>query len=151
MTSYDLQQHATDFVIAPKAASQSQLIYNAAGKFINDDGVSLDTTDKQNAYELTFQALIEQNSATLEFKRTASAKPDMVNNNDLLGQIDILGADKVSLFKNPVNVTVQWQNSTEWVLGQATFNSTSERLVVKKPTVDVNLFDITKLTFTPVA
>lgn len=150
MTTADLQKHATDFAIVPSEVGDSGIVFAAEGKFLNDDGVSTDLTKKQNIYELTFNSLQSTKTATLEFKRTTMADPPMINQNDLLGQIDILGASKVSLLKdNAINVTVQWTNQTEWVLGTVHYNSTSERLVVPKQAVDVNIFDITKLTFKP--
>jgi hypothetical protein len=43
MTTYDLQQHATDLAILPLATDDSMTTFEAKGKFANDDGVTVDT------------------------------------------------------------------------------------------------------------
>lgn len=151
MTTADLQKQPTDFVITPASVGDTGLVHSAAGKFLNDDGVEINLDKKQNVYQLNFNSVEDQKEATLTFKRTVQADPPQINKNDYLGEIQILGASKVPLLKNTgINVTLQWANQTEWVLGVVNYNSTSERLVVPKQAVDVALSDVTKLTFKPV-
>jgi hypothetical protein len=43
MTTYDLQQEATDFAILPEATDDSMTEFIAKGKFANDDGMTVNT------------------------------------------------------------------------------------------------------------
>lgn len=150
MTTADLQTHPTDFVILPQEVGNSGLVHSATGVFLNDNGIDLNVSGKQNIYQLDFESVTDQSKATLNFKTTLKAT-DEINKNDYLGQIDILGASKVPILQGAnLNVTVQWSDSTEWVLGNVAYNATSERIVVPKQPFDIKLSNVTKLTFAPV-
>lgn len=116
MTTYDLQQHKTDLAILPIQADDSALTFSAKGTFANDDGISADVTDKLNIYEIDFEASTVKNTTTLKFTRQQDyqASAGVVNRNDYLGQIDILGAKHIPfMFNAPaLNVTVHFRNDS---------------------------------------
>lgn len=50
-----------------------------------------------------------------------------------------------------LNVTLVWKNDTKYTLGSAVYNTTSERIVIKKPTFDVQMPQVRELLIKPEA
>jgi hypothetical protein len=68
----------------PTDVEASGLVHTASGVFINDDGVSVDLTDKQNYYTMNFTATQSTQIAIMDFHRV-NITAETLNNNDLLG------------------------------------------------------------------
>lgn len=83
MTSEDLKGYPIELHILPDCSADPCV---AAGRYLNDDGVSLDVEGKQNIYTFDYSQP-SGGDITLTITPVASAADGMVNKNDVLGTL----------------------------------------------------------------
>lgn len=82
-TSEDLKNYPIELHILPDCSADPCV---AAGRYLNDDGVTLDVTGKQNIYTFDY-AQPAGGDITLTVTPVATAAEGMINKNDVLGTL----------------------------------------------------------------
>lgn len=128
-TTTDLQQKPVDLHIHPSLNSESKN-YEAAGTYLNDDGLVLDYEGKQNVYQMSYSHT-DNTLLTLTPTLTKSAykvNGGVINMNDALGRVEIYNAQNLTLTSN-YTVAASFSNSTQYTFNNiAQFNVSSQRL-----------------------
>jgi len=102
-TTVDLQSHPVDLHVMPNCGAECQ----AAGRYLNDDGLVLDTTANQNVYQLTYShtnataqevpALLTLTVTRQENGKATNIDKELVNQNDVLAAVYISNAKALNL------------------------------------------------------
>jgi hypothetical protein len=109
-TSKDLQSESVDFHILGQVTNNSE--WKSSGRYINDDGLSLNITGNYNSYNIkaafngisTITVLFEMREiATLHFVPETGCY--LVNQNDLLGYLYFYNAGDLNI-RLSVNMTI---------------------------------------------
>lgn len=140
MTTKSLQQNATDFHILPSCNATKCV---AAGTFINDDGLSLDTTQRYT-YNFTYEhdvvttTPVSPTTMTVQIKTGSVATPPVPNGNDYLNKIKIYDATTFGMDTTTAtySVTVNFvatANKDPLSLGNATWNDRGDKLEITAP------------------
>lgn len=107
MTTFYLQQNQTDFLILP-SCNASKCV--ASGDFINDDGYTLDLTQR-NTYEFTYEhdvAATPASPTTMTITVKVTGLGTMINANDLLNKIKIYSATTFMMDSPTYSVVVNY-------------------------------------------
>uniref|UniRef100_A0A7S3CS22 Alpha-glucosidase n=1 Tax=Strombidium rassoulzadegani TaxID=1082188 RepID=A0A7S3CS22_9SPIT len=126
-TSADLQAKPVDLHMHASCTDTC----TAQGRYLNDDGVTVDLDGKQNIITM---ALTGAPSADIQiaFEQTASAssmEDSKVNENDVIGDIFLYNAKALGLdAKHTVTATI---GEEQKVVGEADYDETNDKLVLK--------------------
>lgn len=153
-TTKDLQQYPVDFHLVPSCTTDC----TAEGRYLNDDGVTLDQTNNVNIYSLSYShsnaSETEQPAKlTVTVKQTATAsnfKDNIVNQNDVLQNIHIMYATALRLNTGTYNVNVYKLDKSQVTLADAKYDATFDRLSFSndKPDEPIQLPNIDRIEFT---
>lgn len=128
-TTADLQQKPVDLHIHPSLNTVSKN-YEAAGTYLNDDGLVLDYEGKQNVYQMSYSHT-DNTLLTLTPTLTKSAykvNGGVINMNDALGRVEIYNAQNLTLTSN-YTVSASLTDGTQYKFNNlAQFNVSSQRL-----------------------
>ena len=124
----------------------------AAGQYINDDGVALDVTNRQNKYNINFNW--DQTTAQIDINVLVSASlykdsdicNNCVNRADQLGKIQIYNAALKNMNKKfSVQITGKNPKSLGYV---ADYDAASDRLIVDFTGKDVFMPEVSNIILT---
>lgn len=154
MTTADLQDQPVELHIHGMALAPDYSSYTASGYYVNDDGFSLDVTNKQNKYFTMFSW--DQTTATISFtqSKTAHDYSDSklctfcVNKNDQLSKVKIYNA-KLKNMNKQFRVTVSSAEGKDKDLGFiAKYEDASDRLVIDFTAINTFLPLLTQIKLT---
>jgi len=108
MTTNYLQKNQTDFLILPSCDATKCV---ASGTFINDDGYTLDLTQR-NTYTFTYEHDVVTTTPASPTAMTITVKTTglgtMINANDLLNKIKIISATSFGMDSATYSVAVNY-------------------------------------------
>ena len=143
-TSQDLKDHPVEFHILPACDATA---CSASGRYLNDDGISLDTTP--NVYALTYAQPV---GGVITFTVAANEGAAKVDENDVLGALHIYNAAAQTLSTGSYNVVATKLDGTTTVdLGTTdAYDANKDRLIwtAKEGQDPVDLTQISTITFT---
>lgn len=82
MTTVDLQNQPVDFHILGSKVSTDSPNWRSQGVYVNDDGLSLDITDKWNRYDITVTGQFSGASPSITVRLTQSVASKTVSKDD---------------------------------------------------------------------
>jgi hypothetical protein len=153
MTTTYLQSNQTDFHILPSCNATKCV---AQGTFINDDGLTLDLSQR-NTYTFSYEHDVATPPTSMTVTVKTAGLKAMINANDLLNKIEIHDATAFGINAAPgatYEVAVTYSNSTTQALGDAAWAEKGDKLEILAPNhfdakaVPVNLFDVDTIVFT---
>lgn len=148
-TSAELQKLPVDFHVVGTVSDPDTLTWSATGTYINDDGITLDTTGNYNQYVIisrrsgsgaTEKMLFTINPNVKATKHVSETDPlcFAVNQNDFLGTIYFYVAGLYTPSKTYTVTAVDAQFKPLEFTGTATYDSATDRIVFT-PTTPVCL------------
>ena len=147
MTSADLQKQPVEIHIN---AAANDTHYYALGRYLNDDGVVLNTTDNRNVYAMAYESAKDGSNNTVIFEKTTNATNydnGQVNNNDALNVIIWHNAANIDLGQDmKVSIIL---NGEETALEDAVYDATTDTLTFTYPQTNglyMDGFDVLVLT-----
>jgi alpha-glucosidase (family GH31 glycosyl hydrolase) len=125
-TSQDLKVAPFDLHVLPVCDAQKCA---ATGRYLNDDGISVDVKGAQNIYTLTYTQPV---GGAITLTVTTVEEGVVVDMNDVLGSLQIYNAAAQGLNTDLYNVVATKKDATTIDLGQtAAYDAQSDRLMWK--------------------
>jgi len=143
-TTAALQTYPTDFHLLPDCSNTANPC-TSIGDYINDDGIDPDLAQKQNIYSLAYNQPQGTTPAALVLTVTTTTEathyPDSkVNNNDLLGSLQIYNGKATGLDTKDYTVVATLKDKTTVNLTDAKYSPALDRLI--KPVETDSKLDI---------
>jgi alpha-glucosidase (family GH31 glycosyl hydrolase) len=144
-TTAALQTYPVDFHVLPDCTADPCV---AAGDYINDDGLTLDWKTERNTYNLTYSQPAGTTPATLTLTLVTTGKTSKINENDVLGTVEIYNAAATGLDTGTYSVSATVAG-TATPLDDAVYVASSDRLTATAGSAKgIDLTQTTAITLT---